>query len=476
MGQVNSGEQCLRVLVVDDEENIRLTLSICLEADGHRVTAAATIDDAIEIASRHVFDLILLDLRLGVHNGLDYIPRFLQDCPWTKIVVITAHASVATAVKAMQLGAIDYLPKPFTPAQVQLVTQKVSERRRVDLKIDALQSALGELDPEADLPTDNPQMRRAIELARHASDSSAAVLICGEAGTGKGRLARSIHAWSKRSQAAYANVWCEASDATTLDAELFGLTAADAGRAADLPGRVDLCSSGTLCLEGVVQAPPSLQPKLHRLIVDKEFERHNDFRPQTANVRVIGTSCCDPEDAVRRRRLRPELLLALDVIRIDIPPLRNRSEDIPMLAKRYLAYFGKENHRLIARFSSDAMAALRQYAWPGNTRELRNLIERAVILCSSDEIGLRQFPPNLLNVPVNCAVGDLVPLDTIENLHIRRVIESTGSIKGAAEVLGIGVSTIVRWMKRLKPEDSVAVSDQNVAAIDAGAMNAKSAG
>ena len=450
MPEAISGDVSLRILVVDDEENIRATLSMCLEADGHTVIASSNIDHALEEASRQVFDLIFLDVRLGVHNGLDYISGLLTDYPWTKIVVITAYASVATAVKAMKLGATDYLPKPFTPAQVQLVTQKVAERRRLELKIDALQATLGGLDPESDLPTEDAALQRVLDTARQAADSNATVLVCGENGTGKGRLARAIHAWSPRSAAPFISVSCATTSADPLDVDLFGLGGVETNVAGGVPGRLELCEGGTLCLDDVVQTPPSLQPKLHRLLRDKEYERHNDFRQRKANVRFIGTSSIDPDDAVKRRRLRPELLLAFDVVRIDIPPLRNRPEDIRMLARRYLAFFGKQNRRPIARFTADAMTAMKKYAWPGNNRELRNIVERAVILCHEDEIGLEHFPPNLLNASNAVGLGDLVPLEKIEDIHIQRVLESTGSIKGAAAVLGIGVSTMVRWMKRSK--------------------------
>jgi len=474
MADADAADIPLRILVVDDEENIRVTLGMCLESDGHTVATSANIEDALDQVSRQVFDLIFLDIRLGVQNGLDFLPSLVADHPWTKVVVITAYASVATAVRAMKLGAIDYLPKPFTPPQVQLVTQKVAQRRRIDLKIDALQSTLGELDPEADLPTENSQMRRALDTARQAADSNASVLICGEAGAGKGRIARAIHAWSSRSSAPFTSVSCELASADSLDAELFGVGGADAAGLACLPGRVELCEGGTLCLEDVTQCPPSLQPKLHHFIRDKEYERHSDFRPRRANVRIIGTSSLDPDEAVKRRRFRPELLLALDVVRVEIPPLRNRPEDIRMLARRYLAFFGTQNHRQIARFTPDALATLLKYPWPGNTRELRNLIERAVILCQSDEIGVKHLPPNLLAGATTYGIGDLVSLETIDNLHIQRVLESTGSIRGAAAVLGIGVSTIVRWMKRAKIHPPS--SDAAVAMIASGAAHEKPSG
>ena len=204
-------------------------------------------------------------------------------------------------------------------------------------------------------------------------------------------------------------------------------------------------------LHEVARISPSLQPKILRFLTEREFERHEDFKARTGDVRVIASSSTDPTEAVRAGRLRPQLLLGGSMsCRIDIPPLRNRPEDIRMLAKRYVTYFSQENHRPIAGITAEAMNALKKYAWPGNTRELRNLMERAVLLCSADEVGLEHLPPNLLNGPTKYGIGDLVSLDTIEDLHIQRVLDSTGSIKGAAAVLGIGVSTMVRWMKRAK--------------------------
>lgn len=449
MSAAAPADAALRILVIDDEEAIRVTLSMCLEAEGHSVTAHGAIEDALEETARRVFDLIYLDLRLGVHNGLDFLPRLVTENPWAKVVVITAYASVATAVQAMKLGAVDYLPKPFTPAQVQLVTRKVAERRMLELKVAALQNALGSLDPDPDFPTESRPMRQMLEVARQVADSSATVLISGEIGTGKGRLARALHEWSRRSQAPFGTAACETTSAEQLDAELFGasLVRCD-GATGETPGHIELCEGGTLVLDEVGQTPPSLQPKLLRLLSEKEFERRDDFRVRKSNVRVIATTSADLEQLVESRRFRAELLLALNVVQLGIPPLRQRPEDIRMLAKRYLAFFGRTNHRQITGFTQDALNALKTYPWPGNDRELRNLIERAVILCQADRIGLEHFPPNMLNTADSYRLGDLVPLDTIEDVHIKRVLESTGSIKGAAAALGIGVSTMVRWIKR----------------------------
>jgi NtrC-family two-component system response regulator AlgB len=440
----------LRVLVVDHDPNTASVLATCLQADGHSVLIRPALGQALDDIARQVFDLIFADASTILAKGDRFLESLLKDYPWTKLIVVAEQGLAGRALEAMKLGASDYLIKPFTSAQAQLVTQKVLERRRLEVKVDALQAALGEMDPEADLPTESPHMRAALDLARKVSASNATVFICGEIGTGKGRLARAIHAWSPRATASFGEVSCETGSANELDAELFGMTRRDVFPPVDVPGRVEFCKGGTLALHDVVQTPPSLQPKLLRFLTDREFERYDDFKTREADTRVIATSSANPDEAVRQRRFRPELLLMLDVVRIELPPLRNRPEDIRMLVRRYLAHFTRENHRNVTDVSSEAMNALRKYPWPGNTRELRNLIERAVMLCRSEHIGLEHFPPNLLNAPAKFGIGDLVPLDTIEDLHIQRVLDSTGSIKGAAAVLGIGVSTMVRWMKRSK--------------------------
>jgi NtrC-family two-component system response regulator AlgB len=457
MAEVSQPITPLRILIIDDESNIRIQLSLCLKAAGHQTVEHGNIHDALAEASWKVFDLIFLDLRLGTDNGLDYIPRLLAENSWTRVVVITAYASVDTAVEAMKRGASDYLPKPFTPAQVNFVARKVAERRVLERRVEALQVALGDMDPEADLATASPAMERSLDLARQAATSQATVLIRGETGTGKARLARAIHGWSKRNKLPFATVHCQASVPDVLEAELFGLQPKEPGNASgelssELSGWVHFCDGGTLLLEEVGDLPPSLQPKLLRLLRDKEYERFNDFKTRSANVRIIATTSVDLQNAVKHRRFLPELLLALEVVHLDLPPLRQRPEDVQMLAMRYLAYFARENHRSIVGFKPQAWEVLSKHTWPGNVRELRNVIERAVIMCKPEYIEVEHLPPNLLSAPAAYSIGDLVSMDTIQDAHIRMVVASTRSLRSAAAVLGMHPDTIVRRLKRAGSE------------------------
>jgi len=452
MAESNNSNSALRILIVDDEANIRMTLGMCLEADGHTVVAHGNIHDALEEISRRVFDLVFLDIRLGMDNGLEFLPILRAESPWAQVIVITAFALIQTAVEAMQKGATDYLPKPFEPAQVRMVTRKVAERRQLELKLQALQLALGGLDVEADLPTSSPTMQEAIELARQVAPSKAPLLLRGEVGVGKGRLARAIHAWSKRADAPFASVSCTL-DGESLEAELFGLSPNHAVTGAELPGRAAFCDGGTLFLDEVGQIPARLQTKVLRLIRDREYERVDETNTRTADVRIIASTSFDLQRAVKAGTFRSDLLMSLDVVEIILPALRNRPEDLPVLIDRYLSLFKAQNHAQAVGFTSDALYAMNKYAWPGNIRELKNVIERAVLLCRSDKIGIEYLPPNLLNSDPVYAVGDLVPLETIERNHVLQVVAATRSLRRAASILGIDSSTLCRWMKRYGVRD-----------------------
>lgn len=437
----------LNVLITDDEANIRKMLTVCLESRGHRVTAVSNGKDARAEADRQVFDMAFVDLRLGTENGLDLIPPLIGACPWIKIVVITAYASIDTAVEAMRRGATDYIPKPFTPEEVQIVTDRVATVRGMEQRIATLQEDLEQLHPEVSFSSRHPGMQRAVELARQVAASEAVVLLRGPSGTGKTVLARAIHGWSRRADKPFGTISCPTLSPDLLESELFGhVKGAFTGALRDNPGRVASCEGGTLFLDEIGDLPLALQPKLLRFIQDREYESVGDQRTKRADVRIVTATNADLDKAVQDGGFREDLYYRLNVIQIDLPPLADRPEDVEALAKNMLEFFSAQNHKMLKGFSDATIKALRQYSWPGNIRELRNAVERAAILCTTDTIQIEHLPVSVAPHTPTVQLGDLVSLKTMEEQHIRRVVATTKTLQEAADILGIDQATL--WHKR----------------------------
>jgi NtrC-family two-component system response regulator AlgB len=440
----------LNVLVVDDEKNIRTTLGVCLAGLGCRVTAAASVAAAQEWATRQVFDLAFVDLRIAEDSGLELIPCLLAGCPDLDIIVITAYATVDTAVLAMKRGARDYLPKPFTPAQIGHVVRQAEERRGLLHRIRDLEGQLREGIPEADLTTLSSGMRLALERLHRAAASDVSVLLRGENGTGKGVLARALHAKSARASAPFVVINCPTLSQELLASELFGhAKGAFTGAIRDHAGRVEAADGGTLFLDEIAEIPPSLQAKLLRFLQDKEFERVGESRTRKAEVRVVAATNRDLEAEVAAGRFREDLLYRLNVVDIRIPALRERPEDILPLARRFTSFFAASAQRPTPELSAAAQEVLAAYGWPGNVRELRNVIEHAVMLWPSPVIEPHAFPDRLSARTVAApSIGGDAPLDAVEREHILRVLARKPTLEEAAASLGIDVSTL--WRKRKK--------------------------
>ena len=438
------------VLIVDDEKNIRATLTMCLEAIGCTVTSASTGEAALAAAERKPFDLAFLDLRLGEQDGMALLPRLLAARPGLAIVVITAYATIDTAVCAIKLGAVDYLPKPFTPVQIRHVVDQVTARRTAEARVADLEAQLADELPGIDIATQAPRMRSALELATRAAASDAPILLRGENGTGKSVLARLVHARSKRVGKPYVTVSCPTLSEELLASELFGhAIGAFTGAVRDQAGRVEAAEGGTLLLDEIGEISPALQAKLLRFVQDKEFERVGETRTRHADVRVVAATNRDLDADVKAGRFREDLLFRLNVIEIGVPPLRERADDILPMAHRFLAFFARAANRPAPALAPAAEQALRAYPWPGNIRELRNAMERAIILFPERTLG-REALPERIAAQVSTAprLGGDFTIDQIEREHIERVAGRATTLEDAAKILGIDASTLYRKRKK----------------------------
>ena len=443
----------LAVLVVDDEKNIRQTLRLCLESMDAEVTEAGTAPAALEAIGRTVFDLVFLDLRIGAQSGLELIPQLLAENPNVAIIMVTAYATVETAVEAIRRGAWDYLPKPFTPGQIRHVLEKVLVQRSLSVRVTDLQDRLQAEAPETDLDSSAPVMRSVLEVVSRAAKADVSVLFRGQSGTGKGVLARAMHLESQRRDRPFVTVNCPTLTEELLASELFGhAKGAFTGAIRDQPGRVEVAEGGTLFLDEIGDLPASLQAKLLRFLQEKRFERVGEARTRKADVRVVAATNRDLEIDVQSGRFREDLLFRLNVIEVRVPSLRERPEDIVPMARRFLSFFAKSLGRAVATLSPAAEKVLTNYDWPGNVRELRNAIERAMILWPSTVVEPQAFPERIAGTKERGPhVGGKFTLDELERAHISAIVSQAKTMDEAAAVLGIDDSTL--WRKRKKYEE-----------------------
>jgi NtrC-family two-component system response regulator AlgB len=445
----------LSVLIVDDEKNIRQALKVCLETMDAAVTEASSPTIALEATGRAMFDVVFLDLRLGTESGLDLIPKLLAENPNVVIVVVTAYATLETAVQAIRSGAWDYLQKPFTPGQIRHLIEKVQVQRSLSVRMADLQDRLQTEAPETDLASDAPAMRGVLEIVSRAAKADVSVLFRGESGTGKGVFARAMHLESPRRDRPFVTVNCPTLTEELLASELFGhAKGAFTGAIRDQPGRVEVAEGGTLFLDEIGDMPASLQAKLLRFLQERMFERVGETRTRKADVRVVAATNRDLEADVASGRFREDLFFRLNVVEVRVPALRERREDILPMARRFLAFFAKSLGRPVATLSPAAEKVLANYAWPGNVRELRNAIERAVILWPSPIVEPQAFPERIAGTRERGPyVGGRFTLDELERAHLSAIVAQSKTMEEAAAVLGIDDSTLWRKRKRYEEQD-----------------------
>jgi NtrC-family two-component system response regulator AlgB len=457
VGLPSSTVQGWSVLVVDDDVGVRQSLRLCLEADGARVLGVGSAGAAIEALDRGRFDLVMLDLWLGAESGLEAIADIRRRQPDAAIIIITAFATFETAVDAMKRGASDYLPKPFTPEQVRHAASRALEGLRLRRQLADAQARLEQAGPDDDFfETVSPSWSAFMKQAVRVAGAGVPVLLRGESGTGKNVMARWIWARSPRAEAPFVSVNCPTLSNELMNSTLFGhKKGAFTGATSDSAGKVQEAEGGTLFLDEVGDLSLDAQARLLRFVNDQSYERVGESKERRADVRLLAATNRALEDDVRSGRFREDLLFRLNVVMLSLPPLRERREDTPALARHYLARSKARQHRLELTLSEAAAKAIHAHGWPGNLRELRNAIERAVILSPGpsiepEDLGIQPAPDETVTPPsaVDVALGADVALDAIEREHIARVIARAPTLEAAARILGIDSTTLQRRRKR----------------------------
>ena len=442
----------MRVLIVDDERSIRTSAAVAIQAAGHSAETADSGHIAILKLQEDAYDLAFLDLRLGDQDGLEVLEQIKRQHSKLPVVVFTAYASVASAVAAMQKGAFDYLEKPFTPEQLRQIMARVEKQRRLESRIDDLQQQINLQNPSIELRSSDPRMTRTLDVLFRAAPTQAAILLLGESGTGKSILAREVHQRSNSKEGPFVTVSCPSLSRELLESELFGhVKGAFTGAVRDTWGKVAGADSGTLFLDEIGELPLEIQPKLLRMLQERQYERLGESKIRTTNTRIIAATNKDLKDCVRKGTFREDLYYRLDVISVVIPPLRERLEDLDSLAVAFLEFFGRQLGRNALSFSGAAMQRIRSHPWRGNIRELRNSVERAVILSQTDEIGEDFLPDSILDgQDTEASVGADFTLDQLEAAHIRKILGRAPSLDSAAKTLGIDPATLYRKRKRMQ--------------------------
>lgn len=443
-----------RVLVVDDEKSICSTIEAVLRSAGHTVELADSGEMAIALIRKAMPDILLTDLRMDGMSGLDLLGKVREYFPMITVVIMTAYGTIDTAVAAMKNGAYDYLVKPFTPEQLEHLIQRIEEFRRLREENSKLRDQVDALSEPSAILTRNVKMQKVLDTAKKVAMSDSTLLITGESGTGKTLLAKLIHDASARSKGPFAVVNCATLSENLLESELFGhVRGAFTGAVKDKMGRLQVADSGTVFLDEIGEISPSLQTKLLRFLQEREFERVGDTKTIRVDVRIIAATNKDLEKEVKEGRFREDLYFRLNVIELHMPSLRQRTEDILVLAEQLLARSFLSTGRKPRMLNDAAKKAIEVYHWPGNIRELKNAMERAAILSTGDQVTVEDLPDRVLEhtqisqgMPHPALTPSDVSLEDLEKQHIRHVLTTATTLEEAASILGINLSTL--WRKR----------------------------
>ena len=446
-----------RILIIEDDSKMRNAVTAIMKKLGHETMAFGDGESGLKQGEQTDFDLAIVDLKLPGINGLEVLRNLKKTNKSISVIMITAYATIDSAVEAMKAGAEDYLPKPFNLEQIRIVVNKVLEKHDLRLKTSYLQGQLGERYGFGNIVGKSSGMKKVMGTVVKVADSRTTILILGETGTGKELVARAIHFNSPRERDIFLPVNCGALSDHLLDSELFGhVKGAFTGAVSAKRGLFEVADGGTIFLDEIGDINLTLQKKLLRVLEEGEIQPVGGTERIKADVRVVAATNSNLERMIGDGRFREDLYYRLNVVSIEIPPLRERKEDIKLLTFHFLSHFCKENHKAITSISPEAMDVFMKYDWPGNVRELRNVIERVVLLETSDTVTVEYLPERLETIertPEEDDAGDLYTLEEVSRRYIKEVLDRTdGNKTRASKILGINRTSLWRIVRRLKLE------------------------
>ena len=446
-----------RVLIVEDDPTTRLGLTELVRTWGFATEAAADGEEALQRITAFRPSIIISDLVMPRMGGLELLRALKEEGGELTIVILTAQGTVETAVEAIKEGAYDYLSKPIEPQRLKILLDKIVERQDTRREVKVLRRQLRDHGTFGKMIGNSPEMRKVYQVVEQAAPTSASVLIWGESGTGKELVAQTIHQLSPRVQMPFVPINCAAIPETLLESEIFGHEkGAFTGAADRREGCFELADRGTLFLDEIAEMTPATQVKLLRVLQERTFRRLGGRAEQTVDVRVIAATNVNPAEAVKSGKLREDLYYRLNVFAMELPPLRQRKDDLSLLIQAFLAEFNARNGKSVTAVEPAAMKTLEQYHWPGNVRELRNVVERAVILASGEFIESKHLPPLVMEARPGVAgpVVSLEPGTTVEEAEERLILMTLKHTRDnktrAAEILGISLKTLHNKLNRLR--------------------------
>jgi DNA-binding NtrC family response regulator len=445
------------ILVVDDEKDICLALNILLTKEGYVVKEAYNGEQAIDRIKKENFDIIMTDIKMDKMDGFEVLKQSQKICPETSVIMMTAFASVGSAVEAMRSGAVDYITKPFINDEIRMTIKRIIQSRALQMENQILRQELSQRrEGFANIIGNSEPLQKVFTFMEKVIPNKSNILITGESGTGKGLVAQAIHESGPRKGKPFISINCGAIPENLLESELFGhKKGAFTSANEDKKGLITMASSGTLFLDEIGELPQALQVKLLHVIQTKELMPVGDTRVIAVDVRIIAATNADLMQRVKEGRFREDLYYRLNVIEIRMPALRERRDDIPVLIKHYLAIFAKESEKNIKDIDYEAMQALLAYDWPGNVRELRNTIERATVLADGGVITIHDLPDKFRTLDIEGVSTSSLrhALDEFEREYIRRSMsENKGNKEAVAGKLGIDLATLYRKLKKLRIE------------------------